>query len=142
MGSRLTQEVRVMRWLMEELAMFGGLYFVDSRTDVRTVARCEAQRAGIAHARRDVFLDNEPEPEAIRAQFAQLVELARRQGGAIGIGHPHAHTLAVLAELLPTLADRRIELVPVSRLVTTERSEKLWHACSSHLPTVAKNSKP
>jgi polysaccharide deacetylase 2 family uncharacterized protein YibQ len=142
MGSLLTREPQPMRWLMQDLACIGGLYFVDSRTDVRTVARREARRAGLANARRDVFLDHVIEPQAIRAQFERLLRLARARGSAIGIGHPYPETLAVLAELLPTLGDQRIELVPVSRLVTTDRSEQLWHACSSPLPTVAKNSKP
>jgi polysaccharide deacetylase 2 family uncharacterized protein YibQ len=142
MGSLLTREPRVMRWLMQELSCIGGLYFVDSRTDVRTVAAEEARLAGLAHARRDVFLDNLIEPDAIRRQFGRLLTRARATGSAIGIGHPYPETLAVLAELLPTLDGQRIELVPVSRLVTSERSEKTWHACSSPLPTVAKNSKP
>jgi len=142
MGSLLTREPRAMRWLMQDLACIGGLYFVDSRTDVRTVARREARLAGLANARRDVFLDHVVEPEAIRAQFERLLRLARARGSAIGIGHPYPETLALLAELLPTLDDQHIELVPVSRLVTTERSEQLWHACSSPSPTVAKNSKP
>lgn len=142
MGSLLTREPRAMRWLMQDLSCIGGLYFVDSRTDVRTVARHEARLAGLANARRDVFLDHVIEPQAIRAQFERLLRLAQTRGSAIGIGHPYPETLALLAELLPTLADERIELVPVSRLVTTDRSEQLWHACSSPLPTVAKNSKP
>ncbi|MCB1773926.1 MAG: divergent polysaccharide deacetylase family protein [Gammaproteobacteria bacterium] len=142
MGSLLTREPRAMRWLMQDLACIGGLYFVDSRTDVRTVARREARLAGLANARRDVFLDHVIEPQAISAQFERLLRLAQLRGSAIGIGHPYPETLALLAERLPTLADQRIELVPVSRLVTTDRSEQQWHACSSPLPTVAKNSKP
>jgi hypothetical protein len=141
MGSLLTREPVAMRWLMQDLRCFYDLYFVDSRTDVRTVAREFAHEAGLANAKRDVFLDNEQNREYVRAQVRRLIGRARKQGTAIGIGHPYPETLAVLAEELPGLADQGIQLVPVSRLVETKRNPRLWHASSSPLQTVAKNSK-
>ena len=142
MGSLLTQRVEIMRWLMQDLRCAGDLYFVDSRTDVRTVARDLARESGLANAQRDVFLDNNPTPSAVREQLWRLVAKARRRGSAIGIGHPYPQTLAVLAEELPLLADQGIQLVPVSNLVEPRRNLKSWHACSSPLQTAAKNSKP
>ena len=142
MGSLLTQHPLAMQWLMEDLACFDRLYFVDSRTDVRTVARQKARAAGLANAQRDVFLDNVQETDYIREQLRRLVDKARRDGSAIGIGHPYPATLAVLAEELPRLAEQGIQIVPVSRLVEHERNERLWHASSSHLQTAAKSSKP
>jgi polysaccharide deacetylase 2 family uncharacterized protein YibQ len=141
MGSLLTQHSGAMRWLMEDLACFDRLYFVDSRTDVRTVARNLARAAGLSNAQRDVFLDNQQDAEYVRAQLRRLVAKARRQGSAIGIGHPYPETLRVLAEELPVLAAQGIQLLPVSRLVERERNNRLWHASSSPLPTVAKNSR-
>lgn len=142
MGSLLTRQPRAMRWLMQELSCAGELYFVDSRTDVRTVARTLAQEAGLANAQRDIFLDNRIEPVYVRTQLQRLVARAKRNGSAIGIGHPHPQTLAVLAEQLPLLAAQGVELVPVSRLVEQRRNTESWHACSSPLQTAAKNSKP
>ena len=141
MGSLLTRHPGAMRWLMEDLACFDRLYFVDSRTDVRTVARRKAREAGLANAERDVFLDNLQDRDYIRGQLRRLIAEAKRRGSAIGIGHPYPDTLAVLAEELPKLADQGIQLVPVSRLVERERNEALWHASSSPLQKVAKNSK-
>ena len=141
MGSLLTRDAQAMRWLMEDLRCGGDLYFVDSRTDVRTVARQSARDAGLPNAQRDVFLDNEQDASYVRQQLTGLIARARRHGSAIGIGHPHPQTLEVLAEVLPQLAAEGIELVPVSRLVEKQRSEPIWHACSSPWPTVAKNSK-
>ena len=120
----------------------GDLYFVDSRTDVRTVARELARESGLANAQRDVFLDNDPDPEAVRVQLQRLIDKAKRRGSAIAIGHPYPQTLAVLAEQLPQLAEQGIELVPVSDLVEQRRNTQSWHACSSPLQTAAKNSKP
>ncbi len=141
MGSLLTRHPGAMRWLMEDLSCFDRLYFVDSRTDVRTVARRQARAAGLANAERDVFLDNLQDRGYIRGQLQRLIAEARSSGSAIGIGHPYPDTLAVLAEELPKLADQGIQLVPVSRLVERERNEGLWHASSSPLQKVAKNSK-
>ena len=139
MGSLLTRHPGAMRWLMEDLSCFDRLYFVDSRTDVRTVARRHARAVGLANAERDVFLDNLQDRDYIRGQLRRLIAEARRHGSAIGIGHPYPDTLAVLAEELPKLADQGIQLVPVSRLVKADRSEQQWLACSSPLRTVAKN---
>lgn len=141
MGSLLTRQTASMNWLMQDLSCIGDLYFVDSRTDVRTVARRAARDAGLPNARRDVFLDNEADAVYVRRQLDRLVDAARRRGSAIAIGHPYQQTLQVLAEELPRLALQGVELVPVSRLVTTDRRKQLWHACSSPLPKVAKNSK-
>jgi polysaccharide deacetylase 2 family uncharacterized protein YibQ len=141
MGSRLTQQPQAMRWLMESLRCAGDLYFVDSRTDVRTVARHIAREVGLPNAERDVFLDNEIDAEYVRSQFERLIRYARRHGSAIGIAHPHPETLAALAQLLPLLADQGVEVVPVSQLVERRNPPK-WHACSSPLQTAAKRSRP
>jgi polysaccharide deacetylase 2 family uncharacterized protein YibQ len=141
MGSLLTRDSGAMRWLMQDLRCFHDLYFVDSRTDAGTVARESAREAGLPNAQRDVFLDNQQDPDYVRSQLMRLVAKARREGTAIGIGHPYPATLEVLAEELPRLADQGIQLVPVSKLVEKERNPNLWHASSSPLQTVAKNSK-
>lgn len=139
MGSLLTQDPTSMRWLMTEMRQL-DLFFIDSRTTHHTVAEKVALRNGLHSAQRDVFLDHNPQPAAIKSQFDILVGKALALGSAIGIGHPYRPTLQVLAEMLPELANKGIELVPVSE-ITNERSI-LWHASSSHLLKAAKNSKP
>lgn len=142
MGSLLTQQPSAMQWLMEALHCAGDLYFVDSRTDVRTVARRWARAAGLPNAQRDVFLDNEVDAGYVDTQLDLLVRRARQRGSAIGIGHPHPQTLAVLAERLPRLVADGVDLVPVSQLVEQRRTPPTWLACSYPLQTAAKNSKP
>ncbi|MBF3155192.1 divergent polysaccharide deacetylase family protein, partial [Pseudomonas aeruginosa] len=82
-----------------------------------TVAASEAQRIGLASVSRDVFLDNEATPEAVSAQLQAGVALARKQGSALLIGHPHKATLDVLARELPKLRAQGIELVPPQMLI-------------------------
>ncbi len=136
MGSLLTRDLTSMRWLMGRLRE-SGLFFIDSRTTDATVAERVAQDNLVASGRRHVFLDYIQDRDVVREQLKTLVETARRQGGAIGIGHPYPETLAVLAEELPKLQAEGIELVPASTLTNSGRA--LWHASSSPLPKAVKN---
>jgi polysaccharide deacetylase 2 family uncharacterized protein YibQ len=117
MGSLLTTMPQPMDWLMQVLAGRGGWLFLDSRTTTETVAERRAIAAGVATTRRDVFLDNEPTPEAIHAQLDRLLSKARRHGTAVAIGHPHPETVAVLARELPRLRRRGGRLAPLSEVV-------------------------
>jgi hypothetical protein len=45
------------------------------------------------------------------------METARKHGTAVGIGHPHPETIAVLRELRGELLASGVTLVPVSTLV-------------------------
>jgi polysaccharide deacetylase 2 family uncharacterized protein YibQ len=141
MGSLLTRHPGAMAWLMRGLAERGHLYYVDSRTHRATVAEQQARETGLPVTRRDVFLDHEADPEFIRAQLAELVRLARHNGSAVGIGHPYADTIAVLARELPQLAPAGIELLPVSAIIDKQQRQRLWRASSSPSQTVAKSSK-
>ena len=53
--------------------------------------------------KRKVFLDDTQNEADIRVQFNRAVQLARRNGSAIAIGHPHPSTVRVLQQMLPTL---------------------------------------
>lgn len=117
MGSLLTRHPGHMQWLMSEIKRRGNLFFIDSRTTSRTVALQLAQENQVPALGRDVFLDNDPSPDAIRHEFQRLIKLARQQGHAIAIGHPHANTLSLLERELPTLESRGIQLIPVSALI-------------------------
>lgn len=116
-GSLITQHPGLMRWLMEEIGMRERLFFVDSFTTHESVAMQIAAEAGVRAVKRDVFLDSDPDPTIIRAEFERLKALARKQGYAVAIGHPYDATLTFLEAELPTLSAQGIELVPVSELV-------------------------
>jgi polysaccharide deacetylase 2 family uncharacterized protein YibQ len=116
MGSRFTADRRLLGPVAEELAA-RGLIFVDSRTTAASQVPQAAEDFGIPTAVRDVFLDNDPSPEAVRAQFEELERVARRRRQAIAIGHPHDATLAALAAWLPLAAERGIQVVPVTAIV-------------------------
>jgi polysaccharide deacetylase 2 family uncharacterized protein YibQ len=119
MGSLLTAEQAPMALVMAELRS-RGLLFLDSRTTAQSVAGDEAQRAGVAHAARDVFLDNDLDLASIRRQLALTERIARRRGSAVAIGHPHDATIEALRGWLPSLERRGFVLVPVSSIVARE----------------------
>ena len=116
-GSALTENKEAMKFLMAELKT-RNLFFLDSLTNAKSVAYATAIEFGMKSARRDVFLDNEGDnPEYIRKQLDELVEIARNHGKAIGIGHPHPVTLSELRKWLAETDSQGIEIVPLSRLM-------------------------
>jgi len=114
MGSLLTTRPESMDWLMYAVKQRANLYFVDSRTTAATVALQAARAHRIPSTRRDVFLDHDPRPQAIRIQLKRLLQHARKYGTAVAIGHPHVDTLNVLTEWLPSLEAEGVKIVPVS----------------------------
>ncbi len=116
MGSALTQQRTQMRWLMDELAR-RQLYFVDSRTDRRTVAAAVATERQVPNLSRQVFLDNQRSRQAIAERFQHLTRLAREQGLAVGIGHPYPETIAFLREVLPGLQQDGFRLALASEVL-------------------------
>ncbi len=130
MGSRMTSQRDAMTWLMGELQR-RHLFFVDSRTSAATVAAAQAQEVGLAHVSRDVFLDDERTVEAIAGQLQQGVELARRQGSAVLIGHPYPQTLQVLERELPRLQAQGIVLIGLHQMIA-ERGNQAMPAHGRH----------
>ena len=123
-GSLLTRHPGDMAWLMQAIREHGKLFFVDSRTTSATVAQRLAREYGIPNSERNVFLDNEAEAGAVRAKFRELVRTARRDGTALGIGHPHPATLAVLVDELHRLDAHGVQLIPVARLIERQNNRQ------------------
>ncbi len=119
MGSLLTQLREPMTWLARELKQ-QDLYFVDSRTSPLTVAELMARDNYLPTLKRDIFLDNTRDRRAISVQFEKLLQLARSQGLAVAIGHPHPETIAFLTNALPTLADRGFQLSLISNALAPQ----------------------
>jgi polysaccharide deacetylase 2 family uncharacterized protein YibQ len=117
MGSRFMEDEHRVGILMEELKA-RKLFFLDSRTTANTVGYRTAKELGIKTGERDVFLDNNRYDEAeIRENISKLLEIAKNEGKAIGIGHPHPSTIRSLREMIPTLKEKGIEIVPLSDLM-------------------------
>jgi polysaccharide deacetylase 2 family uncharacterized protein YibQ len=129
MGSFLTTQVTAMDVVMEVLAE-RKLFFVDSRTSVKTIAESRARLSGIPVARRDVFIDNNQDKASILKQLSLLESLAYN-GPVVGIGHPYPGTLAALKEWIPALKAKGIVLARVSQLLSPESARSLYPDVSS-----------
>ena len=131
-GSLLTRHPGNMAWLMQAINRRGDLFFVDSRTTKATVASQLAAEYGVPNISRNVFLDNDPDPESVRVQFRKLIAIARRDGTALGIGHPLPGTLTVLKEELENLQRHDVQLLPVSHLIDLQNERRLaWQTSLS-----------
>jgi polysaccharide deacetylase 2 family uncharacterized protein YibQ len=117
MGSRFTQSAEKMEVVLKVLQE-KGMYFVDSKTSPKSAGYGMARALGLKCANRQVFLDNVQDEALIGKQLEQAVALARKNGSAIAICHPHPATIRALKALVPQLAKEGITFVPASALVS------------------------
>lgn len=118
MGSRFTENPAALKPVMKVLKD-NGFFFLDSMTTPRSRAMEAARAQGLASDRRNIFLDHDPAPEAIKAQFKRMLRLAHQNGRVIAIAHPHRSTLAVLKAYAKRLKTE-VRLVPVSELLAVQ----------------------
>lgn len=102
MGSAMTSSLFGMQKVMQALEHY-NLYFLDSMTIGNSQAIRASTGTGVKVLKRKVFLDDTQNEGDIRRQFNRAVELARRNGSAIAIGHPHPTTVRVLQQALASL---------------------------------------
>lgn len=112
MGSAFTQDSAGLQVLMAELKR-RRVFFLDSRTDAKSLAEDAARAAGVPTASRDVFIDHVETRAAVDASLKKIEEQALRHGSAIAIGHPKDVTIAGLKAWLPQLAARGFTLMPL-----------------------------
>ena len=124
MGSLATEDPETMRSILEAVDTL-GLFFVDSRTSGRSVVAEVATDLRVPFGVNDLFIDNESDVEKIKAQLRAGLDLAKRQGQAVVIGHVRPATAAALWEMIPELLSSGVELVPISRVLFTPGGEEL-----------------
>ncbi|MCB0219733.1 MAG: divergent polysaccharide deacetylase family protein [Chrysiogenetes bacterium] len=118
MGSAFTQNSPLMHAALAPL-LSRGFYFLDSRTHADAVGFQVAAEMGLRTVQRDVFLDHEQTVDFVSRQFEALLRIAREQGSAVAIGHPHPETLEVLEREIPGVEARGFRLVSAGVLAHT-----------------------
>ncbi|MEC5344780.1 divergent polysaccharide deacetylase family protein [Brenneria populi] len=136
MGSAMTSSLPGMQKVMQALSAY-RLYFLDSMTIGSSQASRAAAGTGVKVIKRKVFLDDSQNEADIRRQFNRAVQIARRSGSAIAIGHPHPSTIKVLRQMLPELPSD-IVLVRPSQLL----NEPTPHDEFLPAPVTPKETKP
>ncbi len=117
MGSLVTTNERIMRVVTGTLKK-NGKYFIDSLTTPRSVAYETAKSAGVPTTVRTVFLDNQRNKDEIRAHFEKALQVARRSGHALVIGHVYKETLETLRQMIAEQAFKNISLAFASEVVS------------------------
>lgn len=102
MGSAMTSSLFGMQKVMQALGRY-NLYFLDSMTIGNSQSMRAAAGTQVKVIKRKVFLDDTQNEADIRTQFNRAVALARRNGSAIAIGHPHPATVRVLQQMVYSL---------------------------------------
>jgi len=115
-GSKATADSLVMNSVASVLKE-QNKFFIDSRTTSKTVAESIMNNWKVPVARRNVFLDNDSDEEKIEKQLLSLVEIAKRDGFAIGIGHVKQSTLNVLRKQIPELKKKGFKFEFVSNML-------------------------
>ncbi|DAB29021.1 MAG TPA: hypothetical protein CFH84_11765 [Sulfurimonas sp. UBA12504] len=112
-GSKFTSDEAAMRKLIQVLKA-EGIRFIDSRTTGTTKVPVVMKSFGLNYISRDVFLDHHMDKAFINKQIKKVVEIAKKHGSAVAIGHPHANTLLTLQESKKLFED--VELVYINKI--------------------------
>ena len=116
MGSKLTQDREKMKIILG-WAKRKKLFFIDSRTTAETKGAEVARELDVKFGERLVFLDNIREVPEIEKELSRLLSLAKKNGKAIGIGHPYPETAVAIQMMLPEFEKEGVELATASSVV-------------------------
>lgn len=115
MGSRITPDRTRMTWVLQELKA-RHCFFVDSRTEKDSVAFDVAEKLGIPSVQRKVFLDDDKHYAEMLKQWQRALDLAKKDGQVVVIGHIYPETVEALERLVP-LAKGQVQFVKAGDLV-------------------------
>ena len=87
-GSVFTENDAAVDKLFRALKKYNFI-FVDSRTSAKSVIKKYSQKYEMPYIVRNTFIDNDRNYGAIQSQLKKAIDLAKKQGYAIAIGHPH-----------------------------------------------------
>ena len=96
-GSVFTENEEAVDKLFRALKKYNFI-FVDSRTSAKSVAKKYAKKYDMPYIVRNTFIDNDRDFKSIQNQLKKAIDIAKKQGYAIAIGHPHTVTLEVLKD--------------------------------------------
>jgi len=112
-GSKFTSNQTAMNNLIYAFQQ-NHINFIDSRTTAKTKAPEVMKNYHLRYISRDIFLDHHMDKPYILKQIKRAIELAKRRGTIIAIGHPHKNTLEALKESKKLFKD--VDLIQVNKL--------------------------
>jgi len=121
MGSKGTTNQYLMETIMEFLKE-KNLFFIDSKTSPKSIAYDLAVNMKIPAGSRQVFLDADEDRSKIKDRLFELFLSAKKNGQAIGIGHPFQETLQILETYLPEARNYGVQLTRVSEIIDRQKN--------------------
>ena len=112
-GSKFTANEKAVHRLIYALNK-NHIHFIDSRTTAKTKVPQVEKAYGLKYVARDVFLDNHTDKSYILKQIKIAIKVAKANGHAIAIGHPHKETLEAINESKKLFKD--VDLVQVYKV--------------------------
>ncbi len=114
-GSAITADIAKMEVILKT-ASDCGIFFLDSRTNVKTVVPLVAKEMGYNYYERNIFLDNEKTRENALMELKKGLDIANKKGSAVMIGHVWSADFlpALLKELYPELVKNGYKFSVVS----------------------------
>lgn len=117
-GSKFTAHEESMDKLFKALVKYDFI-FMDSRTTGKTVGKKMAKKYNMPYIVRNVFLDNEQNFDYIQNQLKKAIKIAKKNGFAIAICHPHSATIKTLKKSKHLLKD--LEMVYLNQIPTLNK---------------------
>lgn len=112
-GSVFTSDEASMDMFIQALKKY-DFQFIDSRTTSNSVAKKYTKKHNMPYISRNIFLDNNKDYNYIQTQLKKAIEISKKHGSSIAIGHPYPITMKVLKESKDLLKD--INLVYINQL--------------------------
>lgn len=112
-GSKYTANEIAMNRLILSLNS-NNISFIDSRTTAQTKVPTVMKNFGLKYVARDVFLDHHMDKPYIITQIKKAIKIAKEEGVAIAIGHPHVNTILALHESKKLFRD--VDLVLINKV--------------------------
>ncbi len=116
MGSSFMEDEEKVTLVLKDIKE-RGLFFLDSLTTKDSKGLPVAERIGLPHAGRDIFLDNDCNFEEAVDILHRIVEKRDVWETMIIIGHPHESTVRAIGAAVPVFRDNDIRIVPLSDLI-------------------------
>ena len=114
-GSLITADEAAMKAILEVVAE-KRIFFLDSRTTAKSVAAKVAKEQNMTVWERAIFIDNDKNRRAMEAEIKKGLNIAKRKGSAIMIGHVFTIELAeLLTEMYPEFIEEGFSLSTIGK---------------------------
>ncbi|WP_319370281.1 divergent polysaccharide deacetylase family protein [uncultured Ilyobacter sp.] len=116
MGSRFTEDAFQMKTLLK-YAKEKNMFYIDSKTTSKTKGYSMAKELGVPTYYCSKFLDNSKDVEDIKKEIKSAVDMTKKGGKLLAIGHYHKNMAIALKSMAAYIEKEGIELVYVREVL-------------------------